>query len=190
LDKSNNFKAKPLAILSTAILGSMLAIAAISTSITAAFANDCSTDKCVAEGRMTGGGRLDTSQIVTHGFELHCNINHQPNNLEINWFDSNGNENHFKLDGLYDAICVDSAEIPNPPAAPFDVYEAHGFGKYNGVDGARIYFVLVDAGEPGTKDSARFKITNADHEVVLDVGTGQGVLLDQGNHQAHKENLK
>lgn len=183
-DKSNKFKAKPLAIVSTAILGSMLAIAAISTSMTAAFANDCSTDKCVPEGRMTGGGRLDTSQIVTHGFELHCNINHEPNNLEINW---NGG-NKFHLEGLNDAICVDSAEIPNPPAAPFDVYEAHGFGKYNGEDGARIYFVLVDAGEPGTKDSARFKIVDADNNVVLDVGTGQGVLLDQGNHQAHKEN--
>jgi hypothetical protein len=133
----------------------------------------------LTEGRMTGGGRLNTDQIVTHGFELHCSVDDTPNNLEVNW---NGG-NHFHLDQLTDVKCLDKDGIsPNPPAADFDLLEAHGTGSYNGEAGARIYFVFTDAGEPGTDDTARIKITDASGNVVLDEAT---TTLEHGNHQAH-----
>ena len=143
-------------------------------------AHECTQEEpCTTEGRMTGGGRLNADSIVTHGFELHCSVDDVPNNLEVNW----AKGNHFHLDALSDVICVDKVGIsPNPPPAGFDLLEAHGTGTYNGEDGARIYFVFTDAGEPGRQDTARIKIVDADSTVVLDVGTTN---LMGGNHQAH-----
>lgn len=46
--------------------------------------------------------------------------------------------------------------------------EAHGTGKYSGEDGAKIYFVFTDAGEPGRDDTARIKIEYVGGTIVLD----------------------
>lgn len=106
---------------------------------------------CPVDGRMTGGGRLNEEIIVTHGFELHCDLNDDLNNLEINW----DGGNHFHLESLTLVRCLDDPTIaPKPPNAGFDRYEAFGIGKLNGVDGAEVYFELTDAGEPGTNDTA------------------------------------
>jgi hypothetical protein len=159
-------------------LGLTLASLAM-VSFRSAAAWQCPEEGCVTEGRMTGGGRLNTNLIVTHGFELHCNVDDLPNNLQINW----DKGNHFHLDELIDVECIDTPGIsPNPPPADFDLLEAHGTGSYNGEDGARIYFVFTDAGEPGKDDTARIKIVDADGDIVVDVGTTN---LRGGNHQAH-----
>jgi hypothetical protein len=166
-------------ILAIVMLGLGLVIASFGIAIKPVAAHECPEQGCVTEGRMTGGGRLNTDMVVTHGFELHCDVSDVPNNLEVNW----DGGNHFHLSALTDVICIDEAGIsPNPPAADFDLLEAHGTGTYNGEDGARIYFVFTDAGEPGKDDTARIKIVDADNNVVLDVGTTH---LNNGNHQAH-----
>jgi hypothetical protein len=172
-------KTNKLALIMAAAAVSGIALAALAPLVSVASAHECPPEGCVTDGRMTGGGRLNTDGIVTHGFELHCDVNDVPNNLQVNWRGGN----HFHLDSLTDVICLDKDEIsPNPPAADFDLLEAHGTGKYNGEDGAKIYFVLTDAGEPGRDDTARIKIEDAGGNVVLDEATAN---LRGGNHQAH-----
>ena len=135
-------------------------------------------------GRMTGGGNFTCTGIdakVTYGFEVHCK-EVQPNNFEINW----PGGNHFHLEDLTGAICLDDPAIsPNPPPAPFDTYEGTGTGKLNGVDGATIFFNLTDAGEPGTSDTISVTILDASGNTVLSCDT---VTLDGGNNQAHASN--
>lgn len=164
---------------STSALAIALTFASFAGAIPLAAAHECPDQGCVTDGRMTGGGRLNTDMIVTHGFELHCSVNDTPNNLEVNW----AGGNHFHLSEQTDVKCIDKDGIsPNPPTADFDLLEAHGDGSYNGEDGARIYFVFTDAGEPGTDDTARIKIWDSEGNVVLDEATTN---LQHGNHQAH-----
>ncbi|PYS38656.1 MAG: hypothetical protein DMG14_16825 [Acidobacteria bacterium] len=129
-------------------------------------------------GRMTGGGSVFTTAgvRVTHGFELHCDRADLPNNLEINW----DGGNNFHLTTLTSVTCIDNPAIaPQPPNAGFDTYIATGLGTCNGLPAA-ISFVLTDAGEPGTKDTAQFNITGG---CTLTV-SGK---LDKGNQQAHND---
>jgi hypothetical protein len=139
----------------------------------------------ISAGRMTGGGTLEKGKGkgkvgVSHGFELHCNPNESPNNLEVNW---NNSSDRFHLDTLTSAICVDDPNInQKPPAADFDTYIGQGVGSYNGVPGATISWLFTDAGEPGTKDYAEMTITDVGGNVVLTVAGS----LNQGNQQAHK----
>jgi hypothetical protein len=58
---------------------------------------------------------------------------------------------------------------------------ATGTGTLN-KEPATIEFTLTDAGEPGTKDTAKYVITQ-NGIVVLSVGPAN---LDKGNQQAHK----
>jgi hypothetical protein len=130
-------------------------------------------------GRMTGGGSifLRDDTRVTHGFELHCNPSDVPNNLEINW----AGGNNFHLTTLTAAWCIDNPAIaPPPPNAGFDTFIGRGVGTCNG-DPATIEFVLTDAGEPGTKDTASYKITGA---CTLTAGPA---YITKGNQQAHKK---
>ena len=129
---------------------------------------------------MTGGGSifLADGTRVTHGFELHCNKNDDPNRLEINW-PAGGVTNNFHLQTLTSATCSDDPTIaPPPPAAGFDTYVGTGTGTCNGLP-ASISFKLTDAGEPGTADTAQYTITGA---CTLTTPT---LLLTFGNHQAH-----
>jgi len=138
---------------------------------------------CVpAPGRMTGGGSIFTKAggRVTHGFELHCDPEIGPNNLEINW----GPGNHFHLEELLTAVCTDDpAIVPRPPSADFDTFNGTGTGTCNGVEGATITFVLTDAGEPGKLDFASFEITGCPGGLTLSVSGN----LNKGNQQAHKD---
>jgi hypothetical protein len=157
------------------MLGSVLASAVFILRTKSAFAYECPPAGC-ADGRMTRRGRLAGDMIVTHGFELHCRIN----NLEINW---NGG-NHFHLDSLTNVKCIDDPKIqPQPPAAPFDRYEADGYGSYNGVPGYQIHFEFTDAGEPGTKDTAFIVIHGGSPDTTVLIANA---FLEHGNYQAHK----
>lgn len=159
------------------MFGAGLIAATFAIAIKPAAGHTCDEVDCITEGRMTGGGRLATSMIVTHGFELHCDVNDLPNNLQINW--DGGNK--FHLESLTDVRCFDSPGISaGQPRSDFDRMEGSGIGTYNGQDAARITFVLTDAGEPGKNDFARFRI-NFDGSTVLNVNG----KLDVGNHQAH-----
>jgi hypothetical protein len=139
-------------------------------------------EACGVPGRMTGGGSIFTKAggRVTHGFELHCDPEIGPNNLEINW----GNGNHFHLETLLTAVCTDDPTIvPRPPSADFDTYNGTGTGSCNGVEGASITFELTDAGEPGKVDFASFEITGCPDGLTLSVSGN----LNKGNQQAHKQ---
>ena len=131
---------------------------------------------------MTGGGRVKVSSMqVTHGFELHCNASTGPNNLQINW----GNSNSFHLDKVTSAYCYDDPRIaPRPAPADFDTYVGSGTGSYNGVAGAVATWTFTDAGDPGVKDFARYEIRSCSTcPIVLSIS---GYLV-KGNHQAHRD---
>jgi hypothetical protein len=152
---------------------------------TCAHVLDESNPSCVpteAPGRMTGGGSVfrKGGARVTHGFELHCDVTHLPNNLEINW----DKGNNFHLETLASAVCTDDPNIaPPPPGAPFDTFVGQGTGLCNGEPGASITFTLTDAGEPGTVDTATFSITGCPNGLSLLVSGN----LKKGNHQAHED---
>jgi hypothetical protein len=139
-------------------------------------------------GRMTGGGSVFTYDDVrvTRGFEIHCDLR-EPNNIEVNWPD-----NKFHMSELTSAVCTDSPAIGQAPpkSAPFDTFTGTGDGKLNNRPGARIEFVFVDAGEPGTSDTATIKVFDKNNNLVLDVPGDPNIpgFLHNGNLQTHKDN--
>jgi hypothetical protein len=152
------------------------------------------------QGRVTGGGSIfDTvngvpNTRITHGFELRCDPNDRRQSLEINW----AGGNNFHLEKLINSVvCFDdpTTSPPPPPGTVIDTYAGntlfeghtgyHGFGYAVGTGicnklPATIYFILIDAGEPGTADIAEYHITGG---CTLNVGPK---LLTFGNHQFHK----
>ena len=135
---------------------------------------------CETGCRWTGGGTIGTNRDprVTHGFELHCNVNQLPNNLEVNW-----GGNHFHLDVLTQVECTDDPAInPTPPRAGYDTIHGWGNGKYNGVSEYHVEFIFTDAGEPGKVDWAWIKITDSGGDTVMEVSG----FLKSGNQQAHR----
>lgn len=135
-------------------------------------------------GRMTGGGSVFTiyDVRVTRGFEIHCDLR-DPNNIEVNWPD-----NKFHMKDLTSAVCIDtSIDQRPPPSAPFDTFIGTGNGRLNNQPGARIEFTFVDAGEPGTSDTATMKIFDKADNVVLDMTDVVG-YIHNGNLQTHKDN--
>lgn len=140
-----------------------------------------------ATGRMTGGGnqiRVDGVRI-SRGFTIHCDIT-LSNNVEVNW--SGGNRWHLDKP-ITSAICLDDPNVsPLPPEAPFDTFIGEATGSLNGVDGSFIRFVFVDAGEPGTSDSAKIQIWAPGASPGLDTPVLEvDGLLDHGNLQAHED---
>ena len=136
----------------------------------------------LTNGRFTGGGhqiRVDGVR-VTRGLTIHCDLL-LSNNLELNW---QGNKFHM-TEHLTTVICSDDPEIIQaPPPAPLDTLVGIGEGRYNGVDGYTVEFILVDAGEPGTDDEMGMTVyeTAIPANVVLDVPIQK---MDGGNLQAH-----
>jgi hypothetical protein len=131
---------------------------------------------------MTGGGSIYTEDgtRVTHGFELHCDIDIGPNNLEVNF-----DRNRFHLEELTFVTCYDDPLLdPLPRPAPFDTLVGEGVGRFNGQSGYRVWFTFTDNGEPGTGDFARIEIRDPKGNLVLFVAGN----LHNGNQQAHPEN--
>ena len=137
---------------------------------------------CGLDGRMTGGGSVFTSSDirVTHGFELHCDIEDVPNRLEINW-----PGHKFHLLKLVSAFCFKDPKIDaGHPTDIFNTYVGIGTGRLDGEPGATAFWTFTDAGEPGTNDTATIVIKDSLGHVVLTV-SGH---LDSGNQQAHLDN--
>jgi hypothetical protein len=131
-------------------------------------------------GRLSGGGSvfMADGHRVTHGFQLDCDATKSPNNLQINW-----NGNRFHLETLTLAACTDSPNVaPDPPSAGFDTYVGAGIGRFNGLPGYKAEWRYIDAGEPGSSDSARIVIKDPADNIVLSVSGN----LNRGNHQAHR----
>lgn len=163
----------------------LVAVLAIITTVPAtsilqtAYAHTCEENGCVEEGRMTGGGKINTNMILTHGFVLHCDPADEANRLEINW----DKGNRFHLETVTEINCYDDpAQSPTPPKAGFDTLELSGFGRYNGESGAFVWVQFTDFGEPGKNDWATMVIYDDEGSLIIDV-TG---VLKNGNHQAHK----
>jgi hypothetical protein len=150
-------------------------------------------------GYFTGGGRVNLNQtsestnnaeismrydtqnidMVTHGFELHCDSMSGPNNLEVNWL---GNKYH--LEQLENALCYDDGTVNEPPAQgngspnsrkpTLDVYYGEGYGRYNGECGAYAKWVMDDNGEPGKADQiVAMVIWNSTGDLVLNINPDQ-----------------
>jgi len=90
--------------------------------------------------------------ILSHGFEFHCNVNHVPNNLQVNWLG-----NSFHLEDLESATCIDDGTKNEPPKSPhpgptLDIYIGEGSGRLNGESGASAEWTFTDNSEPGKKD--------------------------------------
>jgi hypothetical protein len=133
----------------------------------------------VTSGKMTGGGRLATSdgEKVTHGFELGCGPDSSSANFQVNWAG-----NRFHLQSVTSVLCGNLAGLtPKPPAAGFNLHTGSGTGVLNGGQGS-ISWSLADAGEPGTLDLASIVIRDDANNVVLNVS---GNIVG-GNQQAHK----
>ena len=147
--------------------------------------------KVITDGRMTGGGSIlpdgdggRNNLRITHGFELHCDPNDVPNNLEVDWNTSSARDSHqFRLDRLSTVSCTDNPSInQGPPSnSEFDTISGTGTGFYNGQPGSIITFVFTDAGQPGRNDTAYYRIEFPSGTVVLEA---QGTLQN-GNQQAH-----
>ena len=78
--------------------------------------------------------------------------------------------------------CLDNPQFqpPPPPGTRADTYIGEGVGTCNKLP-ATIKFILTDAGEPGTEDTATFHISGG---CTLDVGPA---FVTKGNHQFHKQ---
>jgi hypothetical protein len=148
------------------------------SSVTVTVPDDCAP----GTGRFTGGGsQVDVGSIgrITRGLTIHCDLL-LSNNLQINW--DKGNNFHM-LEHLETVACFDDPTIDQrPPNAPLDTLVGRGTGRFNGTDGYRIEFTLVDAGEPGRNDEMAILITAPNGSVVLNVPRQQ---LTGGNLQAH-----
>ena len=131
-------------------------------------------------GRMTGGGSNIDVGIgrITKGLTIHCDIT-LSNNIEINW---PGHKWH--LDKPIDsAECIlDPQYDQPPPAAPFNTFNGTATGELDGVDGAKLVFTFIDAGEPGKNDKVSLKIWDKNGNVVLDLPLN---TISGGNLQAH-----
>ena len=130
--------------------------------------------------RMTGGGSIfdplgTPNTRITHGFEIHCDVTHTPNRIEINWA-----KDKFHLATLTTASCIDDPLLhPGQPAPNgFDTFVGTGVG----VDGKTIEFTFTDDGEPGKGvDHAKYVIKGPGGNTLVDA---QG-YLEKGNHQTH-----
>jgi hypothetical protein len=120
-----------------------------------------------------------TTFKLTHGFELHCDAASGPNNLEINWLQS-----QFHLEELETATCIDDGSTnepppstntkPNGPGPTLDIYQGFGYGRYNGVCGASAQWNFDDNGEPGKADQiVALVIKDKDSNIVLSINPGQ-----------------
>ncbi|RDD61590.1 hypothetical protein DRB17_11685 [Ferruginivarius sediminum] len=138
------------------------------------------------DGRITGGGSNITVDglRITKGLQLHCDLRN-PNNFQINWPGA-----AFHLEALTVANCTEDPDIIQQPpmSSPFDTFQAEGTGRLriNGErdENATVRFILVDAGEPGTADTARIVIRDGDGNIVLDLPE---TVLTHGNFQTHKD---
>ncbi len=132
--------------------------------------------------RMTGGGSIEsgkgkTATRSTWGFEIRCDGSQ--GNLE---FQDHGGGN-FHMEGIASVFCVDDPAVgPGVPKAGFDTLRLTGVGRWNGTSGHTVEATIVDAGDPGTRDTITITVKTAGGVVV---STLSGSLTG-GNHQAHK----
>ena len=58
------------------------------------------------------GNAVSEGIRITHGFQIHCNPDIEPQNLEVNWRPPDGKESHFHLlDMNPPTHCLDTAII-------------------------------------------------------------------------------
>lgn len=138
------------------------------------------TNCAPAVGRFTGGGtEVAVSGVsVKDRFELNCDLQQTPTDLEIVW-----GGNQFRMTDLTSAACSLQGN-PNPPNAPVNTIVGMGTGEYNGMDGYTVVFELQDNGEPGTDDEAYFVVyqTSNPRNVVIWVPLQ---FIGSGNIQTH-----
>lgn len=194
-----------------ATLAALATVVFVTLPAAPAFAHNCppgattvpgnSSITCVFSGFMTGGGKFNSDinnapppapllPLVVHGFILHCNSSMSPNNLEINWKDpATGAEHQFHLENLIASHCEFNPAVgsPNPPTANFNTWVGNGTGRLDGKEGAFIYAIFTDQGQPagtqagGPGDWSTIVIYAPDGSLVLNLSDS----LFGGAQQAH-----
>jgi len=129
------------------------------------------------EGFLTGGGTFAADgERANHGFNLGCNATDPRGELQVNW-----HGHAFHLEGVASATCTDDEGIgPGAPEAGFDTLTGNGTGRWDETSGYTAEWVLTDAGEPGSDDTASITIRDPSGAVVFALA---GPV--SGNHQAH-----
>ncbi len=138
------------------------------------------------------GEKQKDNVYLTHGFQLHCQTDSGPNNLEVNW-----EGNQFQLVELERADCFDDGSQNEPPPSkdtkehgpgPFlDVYQGSGFGRVNGECGGFAEWVFDDNGNPGKADHiVALEITDADGGIVLSINPAGLAQTDTSSAGTHK----
>jgi hypothetical protein len=143
---------------------------------------------------------------ITHGFQLHCaqhgakggDITTVNNRLEINW---GSPDSRFHLSYLTAIDCPNDPNI-DPPPPPFtaggpDTLVGKGVGLFSGTFKGQKYsrvqatisFILTDAGEPGTSDTASYIIMiDKNNNKVADDGLS-AVVLDTGDNDGFARDM-
>jgi hypothetical protein len=148
----------------------------------------------VKVGRMTGGGFIVGDMIIdgttekvrlNFGFELHCDANKAPNNLQINWRPLSGGPTYiFHLESMDSASCFETPADQGMPPAPFDTHIGSGTGRFkvgsSSWQSATIKWRFVDDGEPGAGTD--------ELSIIIVVGSTTYTIsgkITGGNIQAH-----
>ncbi len=124
--------------------------------------------------RMGGDGTVVAEWgTLRHAFMIHCAASFPVSSLDIDL----GPYGAFALDRLDWAYCLDDPAIQgSQPEPAFNTVVGVALGDVDG-EPARVWFRLVDAGEPGVNDHLHMAFTFGTH--MLDV---EGYLAS-GNHQ-------
>lgn len=127
-------------------------------------------------GLMQGQDNFFANPSVKLKFELRCNLNDKPNNLEINWKD-----NRFELNELTSAACFNDSSIHTSKAG-FNTYVGTGTGTYNGVDKADASWTFTDVEKHGINDTVSMVIKDSNGNDILNISG----ILDKGDQKAKK----
>ena len=121
---------------------------------------------------MTGDGSIISNGLrVTHGFNLNCDVTHNPQRLQINWDDS-----RFHLESLASANCSNDPNInAGQPYAGFNTYTGSGTGTLTAWMARRSTSFSRMRASLAQKGTAAYTIRDADGNLVLSRHRGTSI---------------
>lgn len=121
--------------------------------------------------RESTGPSGDSRAVIS--LALSCDLSENPQHLQVTW----GRGNRFRLDELSENECF----VFGDPAGSWT--RGAGTGRYNGVPGATVGFILIDFDNPGEDDLVVVVIRDAGGTILLAATS----VPDGGHIQFHQE---